>query len=323
MDLQFEDQHFQYSHQQLPRYFFLKKLAYPFVNLFYHLLVSFIPHQRKDYKYKFSLVLIFKDESPYLKEWIEYHLMLGIDHFYLYQNNSTDDYISVIQPYLDSGKITMTEWSEYPGQYTAYLHWYKTFRHETEWVSFIDADEFLCPFSDLSMPMMMKRYEKFPVILVYWKLFGTNGLLHHDSDKLVIEQYTCCRPKLFTEGKVIYHTCFDAASDFISMHELKVKWHGITIPPANTFKKFVFWNIHRVNRKNQAIIQLNHYWSKAFDCWQRKYKKGSIEKGWCYKNYDFFEKLEVACTSSDFSIYRFLIKLKLRMNPELRNKITN
>lgn len=308
-----EDRYFQYGYQQPIGSYWLKRIVYPFANFFYHLLICCIPARRDDCKYDFSLVLIFKDESLYLKEWLEYHLMLGINHFYLYQNNSTDDYISVLKPYIDDGRVTMIDWPEYPGQYTAYLHWYKTFRHETKWVSFIDADEFMCPISDNSIQEVMAHYARYPVILVYWKLFGTNGRMTHDHDKLVIEQYIHCRPKLFSEGKIIYNTRFRAANDFISMHELNVKWHGITIPPANTFKKFVLWNIHRPNRHGQAILQLNHYWSKAYDCWQQKYKKGSIEKGWCYKDYKFFERLELACSACDYTIYRFIIKLKLRL----------
>ena len=189
-----EDRYFQYGCQQPIRGYWLKRIVYPLANLLYHLLIYCIPVRKDECKYVFSLVLIFKNESPYLKEWLEYHLMLGIDHFYLYQNNSTDDYISVLKPYIDDGRVTMIDWPEYPGQYTAYLHWYNTFRHETRWVSFIDADEFLCPISDNSIQEVMAHYAKYPVVLVYWKLFGTNGRMKHDYGRLVIEQYIHCRP---------------------------------------------------------------------------------------------------------------------------------
>ena len=308
-----EDKYFQYGYQQPIRCYYLKRLAYPLINLLYHLLLSFIPSNQQKHKYQLALVLIFKDEGPYLKEWLEYHIMLGVEHFYLYQNNSSDNYIQVIKPYIKQGIVTLIDWPEYPGQYSAYLDWYQKYRNETRWVSFIDADEFLCPIHDASLLDVLKRYEKYPTILVYWKLFGTSGKKRHDTERLVIEQYTCCRPKLFSEGKILYNTRFDAASDFISMHGLVTKWHGIKIMPVNTFGKFIIWDFHRVNGNGDSIIQLNHYWSKAYDCWQQKYKKGSIEKGICYKNYDFFEKLELACTSTDFTIYRFLIKLKLRL----------
>lgn len=312
MKVIFEDKYFHYV-QQPQRFYWLKRLAYPFVDLFYHLLTSFIPQKDKQTNYYFSVVLIFKDEAPYLKEWIEYHLMIGVDHFYLYQNNSSDKYLSIISPYMEKGTITLIDWPDYPGQYSAYLNWYKTYRNETHWVSFIDADEFFCPISDVFLQDVMKRYEKYPVVLTYWKLFGTNGQLIHNPEKLVIEQYTCCRSKLFTEGKIIYNTRFDSASDFISMHGLEVKWHGIKIPPVNTYKRFVIWDFHRINRQKQTIMQLNHYWSKAYNCWEKKYEKGSIEKGIKYKDFLFFKSLELACTSVDYTIWRYLTLLKLRL----------
>lgn len=313
-----EDSNFQYGYQPPIKFRGLKHLIYPFVNLYYHALVGVIhkfkSSKRKNNRYRLSLVLIFKDEAPYLEEWIEYHLMLGVEHFYLYQNNSTDNYQEVLKPYIKNEKLTLIDWPEYPGQYSAYLDWYRTYRNETQWVAFIDTDEFLCPIKDVSMLETLKRYDKYPVVLIYWKLFGTSGLMSHDFRKTVIEQYICCRPKLYTEGKILYNTQYDVAGDFISMHGMNVRWHSIQIPPINSFGKFVIWNFHRVNRKKNAVIQLNHYWSKAFECWVEKYKKGSIEKGTNWKDYHFFEKLEMECTDCDYTIYRFLSKLKLRMN---------
>lgn len=137
--------------------------------------------------------------------------------------------------------------------------------------------------------------------------------MKEDQSALVTERYTVCRPKLYTEGKIIYNTRFDAADDFISMHGMDVKWHSIKIPPVNSYKKFVVWDFHKVNRHRYAAVQINHYWSKSFEAWQRKYEKGSIEKGTKWKNYDFFEKLEQECTTTDYTIYRFLMKLKGRM----------
>ncbi len=34
-------------------------------------------------KYYFSICAIFKDESLSIKEWIEYHKLIGVEHFYL------------------------------------------------------------------------------------------------------------------------------------------------------------------------------------------------------------------------------------------------
>ena len=81
---------------------------------------------RRKLKYEVSLCLIFKDEGRFLKEWLDYHLTIGIDHFYLYDNNSTDDYKPVVQPYIDRGVVTMTDWPYQQAQVKCYKHCLET-----------------------------------------------------------------------------------------------------------------------------------------------------------------------------------------------------
>ena len=57
-------------------------------------------HDKRKMKYQVSLCLIFKNEAPFLKEWLDYHLTIGVSHFYLYNNNSDDNYLDVIKPYI-------------------------------------------------------------------------------------------------------------------------------------------------------------------------------------------------------------------------------
>src|SRR4051794_11337491 len=54
------------------------------------------------YQYDFTVCAIFQNEAKYLKEWIEYHRLVGAQHFYLYNNRSTDHYMDILQPYIDS-----------------------------------------------------------------------------------------------------------------------------------------------------------------------------------------------------------------------------
>ena len=52
-------------------------------------------------KYTVAVCAIFKNESVFLKEWLEYHLLIGVEHFYLYNNFSEDNYQDILAPYLD------------------------------------------------------------------------------------------------------------------------------------------------------------------------------------------------------------------------------
>ena len=39
-----------------------------------------------------SVVAILKDEAPYLKEWLHYHLLAGGGHFFFFNNHNTHHY---------------------------------------------------------------------------------------------------------------------------------------------------------------------------------------------------------------------------------------
>ena len=95
---------------------------------------------KRELKYEISLCLIFKDEGRFLKEWLDYHLTVGVDHFYLYDNNSTDNYREVVRPYIDNGVVTLIDWPYPQAQVKCYQHCLETFCNETNWIVYIDAD---------------------------------------------------------------------------------------------------------------------------------------------------------------------------------------
>jgi hypothetical protein len=56
-----------------------------------------------------GIAAVFNDEAPYLKEWIDYHRLIGVKHFYLYNHSSTDDYQNVLKPYIDEELVDLIE----------------------------------------------------------------------------------------------------------------------------------------------------------------------------------------------------------------------
>ena len=43
--------------------------------------------------YYLSILAIFKNEAMNLKEWIEHYILNGVEHFYLINNGSTDNFL--------------------------------------------------------------------------------------------------------------------------------------------------------------------------------------------------------------------------------------
>lgn len=44
-------------------------------------------------KYYLALVSFFRNEARFLKEWIEFYRMIGVEHFYLYNHLSDDNFM--------------------------------------------------------------------------------------------------------------------------------------------------------------------------------------------------------------------------------------
>ncbi len=57
-----------------------------------------------------AVAAIFRNEAPYLAEWIEFHRLVGVEKFYLFNNLSADEYLTVLQPYIDDDIVELIEW---------------------------------------------------------------------------------------------------------------------------------------------------------------------------------------------------------------------
>ena len=98
----------------------------------------------------------------YLDEWIKYHLIVGFEHFYLYNNFSSDNYQKILKPYIEKGFVTLINWDKVAGQMSAYNNCLERFHDESDWILFADADEFIVPIKYDNIKDWLKKYEKFP-----------------------------------------------------------------------------------------------------------------------------------------------------------------
>jgi hypothetical protein len=285
------------------------------------LVILFAKRKLEKRKYVVSLCLIFKDEAPFLKEWIDFHKMIGVDHFYFYNNNSTDNFLEIIQPFLNQNDITLIDWPYQQAQHKAYKHCYDTYRKDSNWISFLDADEFICLKNEENIADWLSKYSKYPSITAHWKMFGTGGLLKHDYSKLVIEQYNVSWDRFNVHGKCFVNTKYDIANfDKWFVHHstymyFKIRFVQFVLPPVNQFKYFctldTMWG-HGKNKDSKSTIQINHYFTKAWDIYSAKRNKSDVFfKENPKLDYSYFYKYEMKNTSVDYTIYRFIMKLKI------------
>ena len=297
-----------------------KRIIFTFLafleNLFWHLVMYFGKEkQNESAKYNVTICCMFKNEALFLKEWLLYHKIVGIDHVYLYNNQSSDNYLDILKPFIEEGFVTLTNWPMPQGQIPAYEDWYGKYRRETRWNCFIDVDEFICPYYETNVGKWLERYSRYPAVKMYWKIFGTSGIVENDNSKLITEQYHVCWEKPWIIGKQFYNTAYDISRFKINVHHtmncnvrfLGKTWH---VPPVNEFCRFDN-HFGVIFAKKTFTLMLNHYQSKSYMNYVGLMQKTDSAHKKNPRGKTHFSLQEQINSTTDFHIYRFLIQLKV------------
>ena len=149
---------------------------------------------RKLFPHDLAIAAILKNEGHYIKEWLDYHLLAGVDHFYLYDNDSADDYAEIIAPYVAAGLVTNVKLSGGSAQYAAYNFAVRDHRFHCRHMAFIDLDEFIFPRGTVRsigevVDEILAAHQASGVA-VNWQLFGSNGNINADFSRGVLERFT-------------------------------------------------------------------------------------------------------------------------------------
>jgi hypothetical protein len=249
-----------------------------------------------------SILAVAKDECPYLKEWIEYHKMLGVEKFYVYDNDSTDNTKQVLSLYIEKGIVVyeVFHWSSETKvishfQRKVYTKAVRKYKNKTRWLAIIDIDEFIVPKKHDSIPEFLKDYEAYSQIFMHWKYFGNSG--HKTKPEgLVSENYVYADKEVNPSGKSI-------VNPRAILGQVNVHYNNVIGMPVDE-RKIPYLEDPSVIWQTANIIQLNHYWSKSDE--ERKKRIERIKSALQGKG-DIFNDVY------DDSIKKFIPNLKERM----------
>lgn len=229
--------------------------------LFFLSTLFFSPLAAKS-QYNISVAAIFQNEGRFLKEWIEYYKLLGVEHFYLYNNLSDDNYQEVLSPYIQNGDVELIEWDYAASnlaewdliQINSYRDAVTRSKDTTKWLLVIDIDEFVVPIKAKNLKKMLARFEKnsnIGGVCIPWVFFGTSYLDEIPTDKLMIEVLT------LNGGK--------SANGDISKVWQQGSYKSIVRPkyvsnvPSPHYCGYVKGRRHLMIDKE---AQINHYWTR-------------------------------------------------------------
>jgi hypothetical protein len=240
-----------------------------------------------------TICAIAKNEGPYFNEWIEWHASLGVEKFYIYNNESTDNTIDVLQPYINSGLVEYTYIEGKRKQTTAYDDCLKRHRYDSRWIAFVDLDEFIVPIKKKTIPEFLKDFESATAVEINWLCYGSGGAKTREQGKVMERFLKHSHPssELNLHIKTIVNPRF--ALNFLSSHHPTLLFGYAVDTDGQPVRKY-FYQRTPLHDK----IRINHYAVKSYEEFLEKRARGrgmSLNQ----RSFNFFTKFDLNDVSED------------------------
>ena len=235
-----------------------------------------------------AVCAIAKNEGAYFKEWIEWHKSVGVDKFYIYDNDSTDATREILEPYVRMGVVEYVYFPGFKKQLAAYDDCLEKHRTNTRWIAFIDLDEFIVPIKDKSIPEFLSRFESFPAVEINWLIYGSGGEKTHKPGSMM--------------QRFKYHSKLD---HILNRHVKSI------VNPRRVFSMIGCHEVarisgkaadshgHRITRNfrerepQQDVIRINHYAVRSLEEFREKQLKGRAAGRTRWIDMDYFNRFDL------------------------------
>lgn len=242
-------------------------------------------------KYYLSIASIFKNESWGMKEWLDHYRFHGVDHIYLVNDFSTDDYMSILNPYIEDGFVTLYQ-NDNPERYTGRQidinnKFFKPIVNDTQWIANLDLDEFLYSPKTINLKDIIRKYESYACLTANWVWFNSNGHVRQPSSIVKFFTKRCeYNAKVYMKGpgsssfewielnapKVILNSNFEISS--FNVHSASINGNSI--------------NISIRDISNDPELLINHYQLQSREYWEKiKMNRGDVNHWFKGSSRDF------------------------------------
>jgi hypothetical protein len=259
-----------------------------------------------------ALCLFIKDENEYLAEWLDYHLLLGVQHFFIYDNNSRRPIRNTVAKYIRRGLVTVQAYTDTSAgrQCRAYAECLRDHGRAFVWIGFIDTDEFIVPTNGQMLTQFLRRYEHYGALGIFWLCFGSNGLVKKPR-RAVLRSFIRRSRETFDSNdhvKCIVNTRFAVPEPGADPHQFNFAPGYFAVDENEN----PILGPRRRPRTSQHI-RINHYILRSRLDFETKMKRGGGNSSPDRKQYagTYWDKHESACNAvEDRAILEVIRKAK-------------
>ena len=220
--------------------------------------------------YYLSIIAMFKNESSIIEQWIQHYLLEGIEHFYIYDNDSNPSISERLNTNYFKERCTIIPFSGKVKQIPAYNDCIEKTKNETKWLIIVDGDEYIYPKEDFSLRDFINRYENYHAIGINWVMFGSS---FHEKfqNGILIDKYRHCENKQNHHIKTICQPKFTI--NMADPHHVNLNDKSKYIDPNYNIISGPFNNNYTINK-----IQINHYHLKSREDTHAKKKRATPDR---------------------------------------------
>ncbi|KAI4389398.1 hypothetical protein MLD38_001628 [Melastoma candidum] len=196
-----------------------------------------------------------RNQAKHMREWVIYHAHIGVQRWFIYDNNSDDDIADVIESLYDENyNISRHVWPWVKTQEAGFVHCALRARDTCQWVGFIDVDEFLHLPSGILLDSVLRnesRPSNVAELRVSCHSFGPSGLKH--------------APR---EGVTVGYTCRIAAPE---RHKSIVRPEALNSTLINVVHHFHLKSQFDFANVDRGVMVINHYKYQVWEVFKEKF----------------------------------------------------
>jgi hypothetical protein len=227
---------------------------------------------------------IARNESPYLLEWTAYQRVIGADQIMIYDNGHDGAGRALLQTLHERDVITYVPW---PGRYPhgpqipAYDDALNRLRGDTEWVLFVDLDEFVVPLKTDQISNVLADSSNLDGMWFPWLIFGSSGeqryrqapiierfqRRQHADDTTVTPVKSAVRPDRTTGANLhVHHVASPAYANPLGEREYLTTTAGTRRSSQLA--------------RGMDVARVHHYMTKSVEEWHTKVARGRADRGY-------------------------------------------
>ncbi len=279
-----------------------------------------------------SVCGIFKNEADNLEEWLRFYELVGADHFYLYDNCSTDAGPELLRPWVEAGKVTLFRTNPGKVQMASYRHCFQSFRYDNVWIAFLDLDEFLFSPRQPDLRIFLKPYEKEAGVVANWVMFGAADHQERPPGLTTLSYDRRCELDLCTFDKNLlksptldpknpanyYPICSHIKSIVNTQDVIDCTWSSHFFIYRDGRVPVTAWGLPVPGPWADEIaiddLRVNHYFSRSWGEFRRKVQRGRADSICTYDWEQMVEQNKLFDAVADTTIFPVAQKVQSAMS---------